>query len=169
VDVWPLWPTTGPPKKPKTALIGRNFYKVEKWSRELRPQIENHLRSRRAFHFIVLLPGLQRQERSSQPGWPYCGRRRQLRACLACPKPNGRPAACRTALQAIWEKRTVQSDGRLTGIFRLPIPFVNGNRCFRIIRDRRRQRKAPAWGDRGLKDGRRRLDKKPPRKGPAEM
>jgi hypothetical protein len=33
VDVWPLWSTTGPPKKPKTRSDRRNFYKVEKWSR----------------------------------------------------------------------------------------------------------------------------------------
>jgi hypothetical protein len=49
-------------------------------------------------------------------------------------KTRRRSTACRQALQTIWEKRTVQSDGRRTSIFRLPNPLRECEPLGRIIR-----------------------------------
>jgi hypothetical protein len=107
----------------------RNFYKVEKWSRGVKGA-DMKIIVAAAVLFISLCCCSAYNDRSvhrNLVGPTVVGDGNSVLVSHVRNRADGQQL-CRTALQAIWEKRTVQSDGRLTSIFRLPIPIVNVNR-----------------------------------------
>ena len=107
----------------------RNFYKVEKWSGGVKAA-DMKIIVAAAVLSISLCGCSAYNDRSiyRNPVSPtVIGDGNSV--LVSNTKRSGRPGACRKALQAIWENRTVQSDGRRTRIFRLSIPFVNMKRC----------------------------------------